>query len=208
MKRSIVVLISMLLIVFAMTACGSNDDVQESSTDNETEVSTEEQSEPEASDSATTDQSGSESGDPAMATVDEAYAYPLKAIREILDTGDGDWGSVPNDIGETIGQAGTDEIFYATKDLNGDGIDELLIGYRLDSNSDISVGGLYTIKDGLAYMPEVYMFGTILADGTINVYGSSLAQQTEQFLKLGANGAIEMTEPATTEEMSFDWIHI
>ena len=124
----------------------------------------------------------------------------------------GSYNLVIQQGGQTLGYSPTSGVQlitdkgYAFKDLNNDGTDEMVLGCEYENN--IYPAGLYTIKDGEPYIPNIYMFSNIYDDGTLRVYGSDEAVQTEQFFRLKSNGELEHAQPGTDKDMTFNWHHI
>lgn len=203
----IALLIALMLV---MTGCGAGSDSGADETSGPEDIAIEEENEavPEEDKETGTETAGQGSSSKALDTPLELeghseYEAALLNLRTAINTGEADWDMLPVDISEAMER---NEIYYAFKDLNNDGTDEMVLGCEYENN--IYPAGLYTIKDGEPYIPNIYMFSNIYDDGTLRVYGSDEAVQTEQFFRLKSNGELEHAKPGTDKDMTFNWHHI
>ena len=140
------------------------------------------------------------------------YDPTIKMIADAVNTGNADNDNLPFDLKEAIyfSDHGKPSVFYALKDLDQNGVQELIVGTAYES--DPSPVGIYTVKDNEAYLlSELSFFYSILSDGTIHSLQGNGIQEGHPngfFFKLKGTELEEVQDPGNMEDMEFNWVSI
>ena len=195
-KKMRIMLIAMMMCTALLICCGCGNGSQDQSAGDSG------QKQEEANDSAGSDAAAGSSEENIYEGVVRSLANAIKS--------DGEGTELPSDYYETLGMPS--DYVYAIKDLNGDGVQELVVGTVQEQSSEPKgvPMGVYTIDKGKAcLLSDLYYFRGIRKDGTI--LASSIKNEDTQ--GSGAYVIEKGTELKKVEEtendlMEFDWEYI
>lgn len=139
----------------------------------------------------------------------EVYHEALQNICDGKDAGSFK-EKVPVDVDEHLWQTfeagGTPSFYYDLKDLDNNGVRELVIG--VDQGDGTRPAGVYVVEDGKAVpLMDLYYYETILSDGTINTLqgGEGFEEHPDgYFYRLDGSKVTEVSNP-DLEPMEFNW---
>ena len=219
-RYALFALITLMLVIALISASCSKqeeavpdeaDEVQTEEAEKTEEQKVEEQKEEEQTDESSSGFAPADKSDEDIMLGDVKTGDIFEEIRKVRrGEEDVNWDYTSVDLSEYCyvrGEGGN--VCYTFKDLNGDGVDELLIG---DENGEVLC--VYMVKNGSMHVPDLSYYkmpGAVKADGVINtMQGNGIPDEDHKdgyffMIDPSAPDGITETAPGTNEAMQFDW---